>query len=198
MNRIDIINRLVRKFGYESYLEIGTQSGICYNQITAPLKQGVDPAPAWLPDPLNLNERMFVGTSDAFFEKNKRMFDIVLIDGDHTADQCERDIRNAMQCLNLGGTIVCHDMLPKTEEHQMVPRQSLQWTGDVWKAWVKLRSEREDWRMCVINTDWGVGLIQRGRQNTITMPEKLTWPAFKANHRKWLNLQNSIPAEFLL
>lgn len=198
MNRLEIINTLIQKKNYSTYLEIGTQNGIVFQLVKADVKQGIDPNPLWMPDPNNLNMRIFKGTSDEFFKTNTRTFDIVLVDGDHTENQCMRDILNSMRVLNPGGTIVCHDMLPKKEEHQLVPRQTMQWTGDVWKAWVKLRATMHEWRMCVINDDWGVGIIQRGQQNTIDMPEQLTWTAFKKNHRKWLNLQNSIPAEFLL
>jgi hypothetical protein len=198
MNRLQIINKLIGQHGYQSYLEIGTEAGITFSRVNATYKVGVDPEPKFAPPANDLGQRLFTGTSDEFFSIQKDTYDIVLIDGSHLADQCEKDILNALRVLNLGGTIVCHDMLPKTEECQIVPRMQLQWTGDVWKAWVKLRATRPDLRMCVINDDWGVGLIQRGQQNTIAMPQTLNWPAFKSNKRSWLNVVNNIPAAYLL
>jgi hypothetical protein len=198
MNRLEIINKLIDQHGYQSYLEIGTEAGITFSRVKATYKVGVDPEPKFAPPANDMGQRLFTGTSNQFFAQNKETFDIILIDGNHTAVQCEQDILNALRVLNLGGTIVCHDMLPKEEAHQQVPRVSLQWTGDVWKAWVKLRATRPDLRMCVINDDWGVGLIQRGQQKIITMPKKLNWQGFKSNKRSWLNVVNNIPAAYLL
>ena len=196
--RLQIINRLAEAHGYTNYLEIGTQSGIVFQQVNCTFKQGIDPDPKWLPEPTDINQRIFTGTSDEFFARNERMFDIVLIDGDHTEAQFLRDALNSLKFLNPGGTIVAHDMLPKEEAHQLVPRVSLAWTGDVWKGWVQLRANPQ-LRMCVINDDWGVGLIQRGQQQPLSVPLALrTWPMFKKHKAKWLNVVNSVPADYLL
>ena len=51
-------------------------------------------------------------TSDEFFELNNEKFDFVFVDGlEH--DQVRRDVENALRCLNPGGYIALHDMLPR-------------------------------------------------------------------------------------
>lgn len=37
------------------------------------------------------------------------MFDFIFIDGDHSEEQCYKDIMNSMQRIKLGGVIACHD-----------------------------------------------------------------------------------------
>jgi len=45
MTRYDIINLLIEKNNYNSYLEIGYQDGICYDNIKISEKNAVDPNP---------------------------------------------------------------------------------------------------------------------------------------------------------
>ena len=37
-----------------------------------------------------------------------------------------------------------------------------EWTGDVWKAIAKIRIERDDLQIKVIDTDYGCGIIRIG------------------------------------
>lgn len=53
--------------------------------------------------------------SDAFFEQNEDVFDIIFIDGDHRYAQSKRDLDNAMQCLSEHGVIFLHDILDRTQ-----------------------------------------------------------------------------------
>src|SRR5262245_26001763 len=133
MDRVEFMNRLVRQRGYSSYLEIGCGSGETLRSITARYKVGVDP----------VGEATFPVSSDAFFQENRRHFDLVFIDGLHLREQVLRDVNGALGCLSPGGTIVLHDCLPLTERHQLRTRLPGPWTGDVWKAVVELRA-RED------------------------------------------------------
>ncbi len=43
MYRFDIINTLIKKFGYQRYLEIGVEDGEAFSQVYCAVKQGVDP-----------------------------------------------------------------------------------------------------------------------------------------------------------
>jgi hypothetical protein len=162
MTRIDIINHFIKKYNYKSYLEVGVQNGISFKGVNLPIenKVGVDP---------DLNSRATIYlTSDEFFKENKKTFDIIFIDGMHEADFVYRDIINSLKILNEGGVILCHDCLPFDEDSQKVPRMTKRWTGDCWKAFVKLRYERRDLKMKVVDTDCGVGIIHRGEQVTLT------------------------------
>lgn len=179
MTRTELINFLIVKHNYKSYLEIGVQTGINYRQINCLNKIGVDP---------DLNSKASVHlTSDEFFDTNKHTYDIIFIDGLHESKQVYKDIVNALHVLNPGGTIVCHDMIPFDEISQRVPRETKRWTGDCWKAWVRLRFERDDLTMYVIDTDCGCGIIRAGKQTTIPTVA-CSYEEFEKNKVELLNI----------
>lgn len=183
MTRIDVINTLIEKNGYKSYLEIGVQKGECFNEVKCAYKVGVDPDPK--------SKAKFCMTSDEYFERYTKMYDIIFIDGLHEADQVYKDIYNSLNVLHKFGTIVCHDMLPKSEAMQRVPRSTRQWTGDCWKAWVRVRSERPDLKMITLNCDFGCGIIQRTEHIHESLPvkeHKLTFDNFQRNKYEWMNI----------
>ena len=155
MNRTEILNRLADIYGYQTYLEIGVDNGVNFSKIRIRNKTGVDPNPK--------TKATYRLTSDNFFARNKQKFDLIMIDGLHHADQVKRDIENALKFLNDNGTIFCHDCNPTTEEMQQVPRIQGEWTGDVWRAWLEFRC-REDLSMNVLDTDYGCGIIRKGKQ----------------------------------
>jgi len=161
MKRHDIINSLIAKFNYENYLEIGTQAFVNFNKVQILNKVCIEP----FPNP-HFNPRLytFIGTSDEYFKTiNKNtLFDIVFIDGDHTKEQVLKDIENSLNHLSENGTIVCHDCLPSTELMQSKQIVEGAWTGDVWKGIAKLRIERADLDIKVVDTDMGCGIIRRG------------------------------------
>lgn len=178
MKRWDIINTYIKKRGYKDYLEIGLQSGMCRDNVIAENKTTVDPDE-------RSNNPTHLMTSDEFFKENKDKYDIIFVDGLHEAPQVLRDIKNAIKVLNEGGVILCHDMLPTLKEVQEVPRQQQVWTGDCWKAWAKLKGTRDDLSMFIVNTDWGVGVIEKGSQEVqkhLDKPlKKYDWSFFCEN-----------------
>lgn len=182
MNRVDIINRLIEKYNYKSYLEIGFGKGVTFNRITCTEKTAVDIK--------NTEQVTYNMNSDAFFTVNNSTFDIIFIDGLHTADQVKKNILNALYCLNTNGSIVCHDVSPQSKQMQVVPKKQDLWTGDVWKTWVLLRQTRDDLNMRVIDADYGVGIIQRGSQKIIPFIYELTYEELDKNREKWLNIIN--------
>ncbi len=186
MTRADIINHLIKKNGYKSYLEIGVRNpNDNFNLIECELKTGVDPDPY-----AKATHEM---TSDLFFAANQWNYDIVFIDGLHHADQVLKDLFNSIRILNKGGTIVCHDMNPPTEANQIIPFEAageMNWTGDCWKAWVEVR-QLGGYSMKVLNTDWGVGVIQVDESvKALKITESITYENLDKNRVKWLNLVN--------
>lgn len=187
MHKQHIINAFIQKFDYKSYLEIGIENGNHFKSINCKAKLGVDPDPRSAAD---IKE-----TSDEFFRLNKKTFDIILIDGLHHRDQVSTDAQNSLQILNKNGTIILHDCMPYTEPMQVVPRIAKEWTGDVWKAWVLMRS-RTDFFMFVIDTDYGVGIIRKidpdypKDENKVLLveEEELKWENFFNKFKEWLNL----------
>jgi len=160
--RWDIINFLIQKRNYSKYLEIGVHSGECIRKIKAKIKDGVDPGA----ETNNPNEVNYPISSDAFFASidESVKYDLIFIDGLHHSDQVNRDIENALKHLNENGTIVLHDCNPPEYEIQTVPRNTGLWNGDVWKTIAKLRCFRDDLYVAVVDADWGVGIVHKGKQ----------------------------------
>jgi len=188
--RYEIINHLIDVYGYVNYLEIGVHNGTCIRLVKALHKDGVDPGA----ENVIVPEVNYPMTSDAFFELisgHDIKYDIIFIDGLHHDYQVYKDITNALKHLQPHGTIVCHDMNPPWEIVQRKERVVNAWNGDCWKAWVKLRGERTDISMNVIDTDNGVGVIQFGLQDCITLPDEalnLTYQYLESNRTRILNL----------
>jgi len=191
MKRTDIINALVKKYGYTSYLEVGTQDPTSnFDLINAECKVSVDPFPR--------GEVTFVGTSDEYFESitDDVKFDIIFIDGLHHDDQVLKDIENSLNHLSENGTIVCHDCLPTTEDMQARDDHGREWTGDVWKAIAELRVERIDLDIKVVNTDYGCGIIRRG--TNIPYETSTNYKSYyHYNNNKWNMLNVISPEQFI-
>lgn len=186
LSRTGIINFIISRYGYKSYLEIGVQAGINFKQINIADKIGVDT------DNSFKHPNMFYGTSDIFFEQNNKKFDCIFIDGSHEAPQVYKDIVNSVNSLSDNGIIVMHDCLPPDENHQIVPRIQSMWTGDVWKAFVSFRENHNTFDCFVLNTDYGVGIIKPTNTQlpTFKAGAELNWENFQQNTGKWLNLTN--------
>ena len=188
MKRTDIINFLIQKYGYKSYLEVGTQDPTSnFDLIQAETKVSIDPFPK--------GKVTFVGTSDEYFDSidNTIQYDIIFIDGLHHDDQVLRDIHNSLNHLSDNGSIVIHDCLPMTERMQERNDHGEEWTGDVWKAIAELRVESIDLDIKVVNTDYGCGIIRRGTNIPYKTNEVYKSFGYYATHRD--NLMNIISIE---
>jgi len=182
MKRTEIINKIIQTKDYKNYLEIGLGAGVNFSTINCKNKTGVDPK-AYIN-----HGTTFALSSDEFFELNKQQFDCIFIDGLHHEEQVLKDIENALNCLSDNGTIIVHDCNPTTEEMQIVPRIQKVWTGDVWKAWVKLRRTRDDIFQVCIDEDYGCGIITKGNQELFKTKMALTYSNFSRNKKRFLNL----------
>lgn len=194
VSRLDVLVRLVERFGYGSYLEIGVAGGATFKNVPVAEKVGVDPKwRLWYA----LDRRVKKTTSDRFFAKNRRLFDLVFIDGLHVAEQAYRDIRNALGILKPGGTIVVHDCMPESKEQQMVPRVQVSWTGNVWRAFLKA-SQDPELDTLILDTNRGCGLIRRhpGPGASSPLPanvdpldeDALSWEEYEARRSGWLRI----------
>ena len=178
MDRISIINDIANRSKSKSYLEIGIrQPSDCFDLINCEVKDSVDPG---YENPNNPAKYKF--TSDSFFtllesgsldKSPDYKWDLVFIDGLHISDQVERDILNSLNHLSEGGTIVLHDCNPPTKHYAREDYDDHNtpalgyWNGSVWKAIYKMRCSRTDLDICVVDCDWGVGLIKRGNQEIL-------------------------------
>jgi hypothetical protein len=182
MTRTEIIQTLINRISAKKYLEIGIGCGFNHKTIQCDYKISVEPIPT-----VPVTHTM---TSDDFFKQNNETFDVIFIDGLHWSEQVYKDITNSLNVLNDGGYIICHDMSPHSEIIQRYPQAipESEWTGDCWKAWVKLKTERNDLNMFVVDTDYGCGVITNGKQELINVNNELTWEDLNNNRTNLLNL----------
>lgn len=193
--RWDIINYLIEKNNYVNYLEIGVNDGLCIRKINAEHKDGVDPYPGSEVGGGFVPEINYPIGSDEFFELIKDhdiKYDLIFIDGLHHSQQVDKDIANSLNHLVPNGTIVLHDCNPPEYELQLVPRVTGLWNGDVWKSVTKLRYNRSDLKVHVVDADWGVGIVQFGEQapyDKKPLNDVLNnWEYFDTNRDEILNL----------
>lgn len=202
-NRVDIINFLSKRFNYNKYLEIGLRNPWeCYDHINCELKDSVDPGYE-----TDNNIAKYKYESDSFFlmlengslDKNiDYKWDIIFIDGLHTDEQVERDILNSLNHLSENGSIVLHDCNPPTEYHARADYYDYStpasgcWNGTVWKTIYKMRCINDKIDICVIDKDWGCGLIRRGNQKLCEFDNPyFEFEKFEKNRIKSLNLIQS-------
>jgi len=192
--RWDIINYLIEQNNYINYLEIGVNDALCIRQINALHKDGVDPHPGSEVGGGIYPEINYPISSDSFFELisgHDIKYDIIFIDGLHHSEQVDKDIQNSLNHITPEGTIILHDCNPPEYETQLVPRQTGIWNGDVWKSVVKLRYNNPNLRINVVDTDWGIGILQFGKQklyDKVSLEQSLNYFYFDKNREELLNI----------
>jgi len=179
--RWDMIKFLQSKKQFKNYLEIGCDQDQLFSKINIENKIGVDPVSGG-------NTRK---SSDDFFSTNKINFDLVFIDGLHEYDQVKKDILNSLKFLNPNGIILVHDCLPSSMSKQAVPRYRMSWNGDVWKAIVDLRCEKNI-EIFTCEIDQGIAIIQN-KNNTDLLsinkkPIELKFYDFYNNYKKYMRV----------
>lgn len=164
MKRTDIINHIIKKRNYNSYLEIGVWGGNKippYTEVMCPIKVGVDPNPNFS----GLDETVLSWTSDQYFDflyryTNGVEFDLIFIDGLHLEEQVDRDIENSLNVLSEDGIIILHDCSPLEESHAKPEWDGFgSWNGTVYKSIVKLRCRNSNLFFETVDTDHGCGIL---------------------------------------
>jgi len=188
MNRTDIINYLIQRYNYNSYLEIGVQFPHSnFDKIEIKNKTGVEPFP--IED--MLNKSIVELTSDMFFKSLETdvKYDIIFIDGLHTREQCLADILNSLNHLSSNGCILVHDCLPTAEYQTTIEDNGREWTGDVWKAIVDIKN-KSGIEVLTIDTDWGIGFIRNNKEGVpIEWLGNLDWEEYTFYKYELLNIK---------
>jgi hypothetical protein len=189
MLRTDIINYLIERYNYNSYLEIGVQFPHSnYDKIVIKNKTGIEPFA--ITD--LLNKGIVELTSDMFFKslEDNVKYDIIFIDGLHTREQSLADILNSLKHLSDNGTILVHDCLPTAEYQTSIEDNGKEWTGDVWKSIVDIKA-KDGLDVSTIDTDWGIGCIRLNADNIgFENPIDLTWENYELLKHELLNIKS--------
>src|SRR5665647_2157764 len=154
MDRLQLIQSLMKQKRLKNYLEIGVFNGHIFFKIKSKFKIAVDPEfrfdslRKWgktLLNPYNLFNKYFSKTSDDFFNQDAkelfahRKIQIALIDGMHEYEYALRDVENTLNNLSDDGVIILHDCNPQTKAE-----------GGTFEEWV-LRGSRGVWN-CLLYT----------------------------------------------
>jgi hypothetical protein len=227
LNRIEIISRVLAAQDRDTtYLEIGVEKGNCFLQIAARRRFAVDPrlrVPAMRRMGAGVKDfftgtttNWFETTSDEFFTKHAVMLEshglnAAFVDGLHTYQQSYKDVQTCLKYLKPGGAIMMHDCSPPNKAAAF-PTESIErardlqsenwkrdWCGDVWKSIVHLRSTEKDLRVFVLDCDFGVGVVTRGKPEamlgyTLEKITEMTYEELDSNRISILNLK---PPEYL-
>jgi len=179
--RWDLIKYLIDKNRYSDYLEIGCDQDQLFSKIKIQNKTGVDP----------VSGGTIRKTSDDFFRENNKKFDIIFIDGLHIYEQVKKDILNSVNCLRENGIILVHDCMPDSLSKQAVPRYRMVWNGDVWKAIVDLRQDK-NLEIFTCEMDQGIGIIKKNKNSSVLEIEKqiseLKFKDYFSNYREYLRV----------
>ena len=186
VNRIVLVNHMIKIHSYKSYLEIGVRKkGKMNDLIEAERVSSVDPDPK--------ANAEYCMTSDDYFSKHDEKFDIVFIDGLHEGQQVKRDIENSLNILSKNGHILLHDMNPPTAFHARknycVEGKYPSWNGTSWEGYAWHRKNSPKLSMCVRDTDWGVGIIKVGQQK-LWHGEVSGYENLASNREELLNLKS--------
>jgi hypothetical protein len=193
-NKEELMNHLIRKFGYKTYLEIGVMNGECIRRIQIQHKDGVDPVK-------RVSDVNYEMESDKFFSSHTdKRYDLIFVDGHHDSEYVHRDINNSLNRLNTNGTIIVHDCYPTNPSHAVKMRyiHTSEWNGDGYKVINGIiHNHSNDLECFVVNFDWGVGVIRKKNANPVTVNynESFSWEQMIANPKETLNLVS--PEEFL-
>ena len=220
MNRIKLIQSLMKQKGLSNYLEIGVFNGHVLFKIKSKFKTAVDPefrfdilrkmGKTFL-NPYNLFNKYFSKTSDEFFRYDapdlfaQKKVQLVLIDGMHEYSFALRDVENTLSHLSDDGVIILHDCNPQTKVasgafEEWTTRGSIgTWNGDVWKTILHLRCLRNDINVFVLDCDHGLGIITKGKpENKLNYNlqdiNQFKYEDFNANRKLWINLK---PADYV-
>lgn len=215
LNRLQLIQFLMKQKKLANYLEIGVFSGHTFFKIKSKFKIAIDPdfrfgllrkSGKTILNPYNLYNKYFQKTSDDFFKEDapglfsQKKIHIALIDGMHEYSFALRDVENTIKYLSGDGVIIIHDCNPKTETagstfEEWAKKGSIGiWNGDVWKTILHLRCLRDDINVFVLDCDHGLGIVTKGKpENKLNYNleeiQGFNYEDFNTNRERWINLK---------
>jgi SAM-dependent methyltransferase len=157
----DVLRSIHRALKPSNYLEIGVDKGASL-RLADCTAIGIDPRPQ-LEDPLPKRARLFECSSDEFFDVHAKKYlklpiDFAFIDGMHLFEFALRDFMNVERHASPAGLIAVDDVLPNHPLQAARRRQTVTWTGDVWKLTDCLSRYRPDLALVLLDA-WPTGLL---------------------------------------
>jgi len=109
------VREIVSIYSAKSYLELGVANGGCFGPVCNMVNLAVGVDTVYKMDALPPNAEFYECTTNEFFDLiNKRSYDVIFIDADHSVKSLKRDLENSLAALNRGGIILLHDTDPES------------------------------------------------------------------------------------
>ena len=183
--RHDVVQGILSLYEDPRYLEIGVSRGVTFHQVRAAAKVAVDPRFVFDVEAAraeNREARYFEVTSDHYFGEivaPDERFDVVYLDGLHTAEQTLRDLLNALSYLKPDGVIVIDDVKPVTALAAIPDRRTFRqvraylgsgakaWMGDVYKVvwFIDTFLQQLSWR--TVKENHGQAVVWQKRRSRV-------------------------------
>jgi SAM-dependent methyltransferase len=90
-------------------------------------------------------------------------FDVVFVDPYHSFEASKIDLEYGYKLLKPGGVLVVHDCNPPDQDLTSADYHGGYWLGQTYLAFLDFVAQRPELEYCVVDTDWGVGLIFRSK-----------------------------------
>ena len=170
--RHEVVQGILSLYANPRYLEIGVSRGVTFHQVRAAAKVAVDPRFVFDVEAAraeNREARYYEVTSDHYFGEivaPDERFDVVYLDGLHTAEQTLRDLLNTLSYLKPDGTIVIDDVKPVTALAAIPDRATFA------RVRAYLGSRHKAWMGDVYKVVWFID----------TFLQQLSWRTVKENH----------------
>ncbi len=169
IGKADIINCLGQVNQYVSYLEIASRTtghrfGKVSKEIFSLRQRVLYNCPMNHSDGLQIDYTSADLTGEDCLKEiatTGKKFDVVFVDPYHSYKTSKSNLEYAIQLLNLRGVLVVHDCNPPNQSLTSPEFRKGGWLGQTYLAFLDFVNERPDLEYCVVDIDWGVGIIWR-------------------------------------
>ncbi|MBN8936640.1 MAG: hypothetical protein J0I13_10240 [Rhizobiales bacterium] len=183
LGKMDIVHRLMDRFGYSRYLEIATSTtGLYHHEIKrgrlAVCRRLLYNLPPDFSDGQPIDYAcagLDISPALTAIAAEGVRFDIMLVDPYHGYEQSYRDIAEAFTMLEPGGALVVHDCLPPDESLARPEFTPGSWCGVTYKAYLDFVLGRADLRYLTVDTDYGCGVVRKVPVEVRAAPPSARW-----------------------
>jgi hypothetical protein len=202
MNIVDISKNLLSMTVGRTFAEISKGVPIAFKSIAALANVLInnDVLTEDIKDSMISGSMHIKEEPDVWMKNNpNEMFDMVLYEYKRdTEDEVWNGLNAALEHVKDDGYLVFRNALPNAEYQQLDRKAFLKmndrpdnaWVGKVWRAVVRLRSERRDLDIFVVNCNWGVAVVQKCEpKEKFTLSALPDYSVFEKNEGYYLNLK---------
>jgi len=178
---LEVLSAIHSHLRPRTYLEIGVETGQSIALARPETRAiGIDPEPE-VKVQLGSRTSIVMTTSDDYFAtRNVRAdleglpIDLAFIDGMHRFEFALRDFVNIEKHATPLSTVLIHDCYPLNRLTAERERQTVFWSGDIWRLVLLLRKYRPDLSVNVIATaPTGLGMVRRLDPTSRVLGERL-------------------------